>query len=131
MKRLAFAALLLAACGGDDGGSVTPDAATTTPDSGTAAKVVAVTCPATPAATVMAVNGTDAYMPMSTTISVGQIVRFQISSFHDVTPNTIAPLTDPAIQVSPGQTKCLQFNQAGTYGFYCSPHGFTGSITVN
>ena len=129
MTRLALAALLLAACGGDDGGSVTPDAATQTTDAA-AARVVSVTCPATPAATVMTVNSSDSYMPMATTVSVGSIVKFQMSSSHDVTPNPIGGMTDNAIAVTFGQTKCLQFNQAGTYGFYCSPHGFTGTITV-
>jgi plastocyanin len=125
-----YRALVLAgltACAGDEpttGPSV--DAAV---DSAPLPAVVAVTCPASPAATVRTVDGTDLYMPMSTSIAAGGIVQFVMSSLHDVAPN---PLTtsDPAIVVGYGQTKCLQFNKPGTYGFYCTPHGFAGTVTV-
>jgi plastocyanin len=130
MTRLALAVLLLAACGGDDGGGmVTPDAANLV-DAAPTAKVTAVTCPATVAATVMSTNASFSYMPMATTIPVNGIVKFVMSTEHDVAPNPIAAMTDPGLVVGFGQTKCLQFTQAGTYGFLCTPHGFVGTVTV-
>lgn len=121
--------LAVVACG-DDGGTGMPiDSAGSGMDMA-AAKVVAVTCPATPAATVTTVNSTDAYMPMNTTISVGGVVRFVMSSGHNVEPNPIAPSSDPATRVDFGETKCLRFDAAGTYGIYCSTHSFAGTITV-
>src|SRR5262245_55222557 len=51
-----------------------PDAAI---DAAITATVVAVTCPATPAAAITANDNNDTtYMPSSVTISVGQIVKF-------------------------------------------------------
>lgn len=127
MNRVAaLAVATLAACGDDGGGGTVADAAV---DTGMAAKVATVQCPASPAATVMTVNGTDSYMPMASTIPVGGVVRFVMSNTHDVAPNPIGT-TDSAIVVGFGQTKCLQFNQAGTYGFYCSAHSFAGTVTV-
>lgn len=101
-----------------------------TADAAPANKVIAVTCPATPAATVMTMNGATTYMPPQTTIGVNDIVKFVMSTEHDVEPNPLTT-TDPGIMVNFGETKCLQFTQAGTYGFYCGPHGFVGTITVN
>src|SRR5688500_4660660 len=105
MKRLALLfPMILVGCG-DDGGTGTPmDSGGSNTDM-MAAKVVAVTCPGTPAATVTTVNTTDAFMPMNTTISVGGIVRFVMSSGHNVEPNPIAPMSDPATRVGFGETK--------------------------
>jgi plastocyanin len=99
-------------------------------DAAMAAKVVAVTCPATPAATVMTTNAVDAFMPMNTTISVGGVVRFVMSTNHNLEPNPIAPMSDPATRVDYGETKCLRFDAAGAYGIYCAAHSFAGTITV-
>jgi plastocyanin len=121
-----LALAVLSACGGDEPSTTKADAAV---DSAPLPKVVAVTCPVSPAATVRTVEGTDLYMPMSTSISAGGIVRFEMSISHDVAPNTLTT-TDPALVVGLGQTKCLQFNQAGTYGFYCTPHGFAGTVVA-
>lgn len=126
MKRLAAVALVVAACGDDGGMPVAPDARMIDASTHT---VQTVTCPASPAAMVMTTNAVDAYMPNAVTISVNQIVRFQMSGDHDVTPNPLGT-TDPGLVVDGGQTKCLQFTQAGTFGFFCTPHGFTGTITV-
>ena len=124
---VALAACAFAACGGDDGGG---GGLTDGGNQADAAGAVAeVTCPSTPDATVTTTNMVDAYMPMATTISVNGVVKFVMASSHNVTPNTITT-TDPAISVNFGQTKCLRFAQAGTYGFYCMPHGFSGTITV-
>ena len=126
MRQYALIAFVFAAACGDDGMTVMADAKLI---DATAGKVVAVTCPASPAATVTTSNTVDAYSPMSTTIPAGGIVRFVMSSGHDVAPNPITT-TDPALVVGFGQTKCLQFNQAGTYGFFCSAHSFAGTVTV-
>jgi plastocyanin len=127
MTRLAVAALLLAACGGDDGGGGTADAAKM-PD-GNANKVVAVTCPGTPDATITVSAGGGAYMPMATTVPVNAVVKFVMTATHDTKPNTLTT-TDPGIVVGFGETKCLRFTATGTYGFFCSAHSFAGTVTV-
>jgi plastocyanin len=130
MTRLILAAALLAACGGDDGGgSATPDAAM--PDGAVNTnKVVTVTCPATPDAMVTVTSGGGAYMPMATTIAVNGVVKFVMTATHDAKPNTLTT-TDPGLSVGFGETKCLKFTQAGTFGFYCTNHSFAGTVTVN
>jgi plastocyanin len=130
MKRFALLfPLALFACG-DDGGTGTPvDSAGSNTDM-SSATVMSVTCPGTPNATVMTVNTTDAYMPMATTIPVGGVVKFMMSSLHNVEPNPIAATTDPGTRVGYGETKCLKFTAAGTYGIYCATHSFAGTITV-
>ena len=117
-------ALSFVACG-DDGGSTPP---VDSPTGGGA--VQAVTCPATPDATVTTTDGSFVYSPMNTTISVNQVVRFMMSSTHDVKPNSTAGNTDAALDVGLGQTKCFKFTLANTYNFRCSPHGFVGSVVV-
>ncbi|HEY5949887.1 MAG TPA: plastocyanin/azurin family copper-binding protein [Kofleriaceae bacterium] len=128
MTRFALAALLFAACGGDDGGGVTADAAKT-PDAATN-KVVAVTCPTTADATVMTTNGSFSFMPAATPLALNGVVKFVMSSEHNVVPNTIAPMTDPGLMVNFGETKCLKFTAVGTFGFACGPHSFAGTVTV-
>ena len=130
MSRFVLPVLLLVACGGDDGGMVTPDAAKLI-DAAPTNKVMTVTCPATPDATVMTTNASFSYMPMATTIPANGVVRFVMSSDHDVAPNPIAAMTDQGLKVGFGQTVCLKFTTAGTYGFLCTPHGFVGTVTVN
>lgn len=119
----------MAACGDDGGGMTVADAAVSI-DASTN-KVVEIACPALPAATVMTVNTNDtSYMPSATTIAVGGIVKFVMSTFHDAGPNPIAT-SDPGLVVGFGATKCLKFNSVGTFGFFCSAHAFAGTITVN
>ena len=77
--------------------------------------------------TVRTEDGTDAYEPAATTITVGQAIAFEMASTHNVVPVA----SDPGLTVGFGQTKCLLFTVAGTYNFKCGPHGFTGTITVN
>jgi plastocyanin len=116
----------MAACGGgggnSDGGH--PDAS---PD-GPVVKVMALSsCPATVGATVM--DSATMFIPMSSTIQAGGVVKFVITSEHFVIPN-VGTTTDSALMVSRGETKCFKFNVVGTYGFACGVHGFIGTITV-
>src|ERR1044072_4061179 len=127
MKRLLLAALVLAACGGDDGGGTTTDARPA--DTGATNKVQTVTCPTTADATVMTTDASSSYMPMTTTVPKGAVVKFVTSPTHDVAPNTIGT-SDPGLVVGFGQTKCLKFTESGTFGFYCTTHSFSGTITV-
>lgn len=130
MIRFALAVALFAACGGDDGGGmVTTDAAKMI-DAAPVNKVMTVTCPATVNAMVMTVNTSFSFMPMATTVPVGGIVKFMMSTDHNVAPNPMSGSTDAGIMVGFGQTACLKFTQAGTYGFLCTPHGFVGTVTV-
>lgn len=69
-------------------------------------------------------------MPMTTTIAVGGVVKFIMSTTHNVVPNPIAPMSDPGTTVDYGETKCLRFDQAGAFGIYCATHSFAGTITV-
>jgi plastocyanin len=128
MTRVALAALFVAACS-DPGGGGTADAPNTI-DMNTN-KVVPVTCPATADATVMTTNTSFTFMPMNTSVPNNAVVKFMMSSDHNVVPNPIAPMTDPGLTVSFGETKCLKFTQAGSYGFACGPHGFVGTVTIN
>lgn len=94
------------------------------PDAITAVETVA--CPTTPDAVVTI---SSVYVPMVTTITAGQIVKFTTPSFHDVTPNAGQ---DPGIHVGFSQAaECKKYTVAGTYSFHCSVHGFMGSVVVN
>lgn len=70
------------------------------------------------------------YQPMNTEISVDGVVKFVMSpgSGHNVLPQ---PGGDPGLVVPFGETRCLQFTMAGTFGFRCGPHGFIGTVIVN
>jgi plastocyanin len=81
-----------------------------------------------PTATVATAN--FMFTPMSTTITVGQVVKFQMESSHDVGPDS-STTTDGGLNVGFGATACLKFSKAGTFGFICTAHNFKGSITVN
>jgi plastocyanin len=129
MKRLAFVLLALAACGGDDNNS-TPDAPPVSIDA-PPSTVQAVTCPTTPAATVM--TSGSAYAPMTTNITQGQIVQFVMPASHNVVPgHNVADgtIADTGLNVNFNETKCFMFTQTGMYGFHCGPHSFNGTIVV-
>jgi len=122
---VSFAFVVLGACsgGGHDGGVT--DATTET-----SAHVVAVDCATSPPVQTIATVGageTGMYSPTSVTISIGQVVRFVLTTDHNVTPNVG---TDAAVSVDFGVTKCLRFDTSGTYAFHCSTHGFQGSVVV-
>jgi len=122
MYRILMFSLLTSAvavaCGSDD--PATADAA----DEADAAPPTAemVTCPGMPDATVT----TDgfAYSPVTTTISVGEVVRFTPASDHDVNSES------NDFSVGFGGTACFRFDVVGSYGFECTPHQFTGTIIV-
>lgn len=127
MKRLAFALIALAACGGDDSNTTIDGMGS---GSGSAAnKVVEVTCPTTADAMVTVNAGGTAYVPMMQTVPVMAVVKFEMTPLHDTNPNMLTT-TDPGLKVGFGQTKCLKFTATGTFGFFCSAHSFAGTITV-
>lgn len=126
MKRFAIL-LVLAACGGDDNTSIDAPKSIDAPPSA----IQAVTCPATPAATVM--TSGFMYSPMSSTITQGQIVQFVMPASHNVVPGHVpsdSALADSALTVNFSETKCFMFTSPGTYGFHCGPHSFNGTIVV-
>ncbi len=122
--------MLLAACGGGDGTPAKMDAAKM--DAAKIATVVTVDCATTTAAaTVLEMDNVAAFMPMASSITMGQVVKFTTSSIHNVKPNPIAAMTDSGLDVTFNTTKCLRFTATGTFGFMCSVHGFAGTVTVN
>jgi plastocyanin len=123
MRHLISFALIsfAAACGGDDGMTAMPDA----PPAATIARVDP--CPGTPDATVITTVA-NMYMPMATTITQGQVVKFTMNAAHDVAPNSAA---STGLVVPLGGDRCYRFTSPGAYSFKCTPHGFTGTITVN
>ncbi|MBL8621867.1 MAG: hypothetical protein JNK64_11205 [Myxococcales bacterium] len=110
-----FAALCLAACGGDDAG---------TPIDAAPSSVMTVACgTSTPVATFTAPSFT-AFSPTSATIAVGDVVEFQMPAAHN------AVSTTGLFRVDFGVTACLKFTAAGTFPFKCEPHQFTGTVVV-
>jgi plastocyanin len=109
-------------CGSSDTKTATPDAKG--PDAMVSATVaMMVACPATPDATVVTTG--FAYTPASTTITLNQIVKFEMPGTHDVNSG------NKGFDTPLGGTKCFQFTKAGTHAFNCTPHNFTGKIIVN
>lgn len=123
MRALAF--VLLAACGGGSG----DDDDTPPADTGNNDPRVEMVSPCTGESATINTLSTR-FDPMTVTISAGQIVKFANEVEHDIKP-ALSGDTDPALLVPEGQTRCFKFNDAGTYGFRCSVHGFVGSVTVN
>lgn len=127
MIRLVFLALALGtiACGSSNN---TQADAKVFKDAPGGATVMSVTCPATPAATITTSNTAFVYSPNAATITQGQVVKFVMSSTHNVVPN--ASSSDSGLNVDFGATTCLMFTHTGTFGFHCAPHGFMGTVTV-
>jgi plastocyanin len=125
MKKAFISALMFAAaCGSSSSGDDDDVPADTAQQQSTIETVT----PCTGESATVITQAASVYVPKDTTISVGQIVKFEMNPMHDVAPKTAAD--DPNLKVGLGQTKCLKFTAAGTFNFKCSPHGFTGSITV-
>lgn len=134
---LAPAALLVVACG-DDGGSTPPidapaaidapatDAPTT---DAPAATVVEVACAGATIASEVTAPGFS-FTITDPTIAVDAIVRFSMPGSHSAVSGSPAGTSDGQFTVSFNETKCFRFTAAGTYPFWCNPHQFTGTITV-
>jgi plastocyanin len=109
-----------------------PDAAidaTPPPDAMTSVREVA--CTGNPAATIGISTGGDAFMPAAVIINANDVIRFDpAGTLHDMTSGT-GGLPDGEFATTTSQVACLRFTQAGTFAFYCSIHGFTGTVTVN
>ena len=132
MKYAVLLVSVLAACSSDSSSTTKMDAPGSGSGSGSGAnKVTTVACAgATIAATVTTGVATEMkYTPMATTITAGQIVEFKMGGAHNVRPSLT--IGDPGLRVEFGADTCLKFSSAGTFGFYCQPHGFTGTVTVN
>ncbi|MEO8702715.1 MAG: hypothetical protein ABI867_21910 [Kofleriaceae bacterium] len=125
MSKLTFvlAVATLSACGGG-GGDDDDDVQIDAPPS-TLQEVNP--CPGTTDATVLT-TGAFAFMPKDTTITQGQVIKFDMDPSHDVAPTGN---TDATLRVPLGGTKCFRFTAPGAFSFKCTPHGFTGSVTVN
>jgi plastocyanin len=124
MRSTWLVILVVAACETGGGEGVPVDAA---PDVAVVPVVALSSCPATVATTIM--DSPTAFIPKDSTLAIGDVAKFVITSEHFVIPNTLKT-TDPALMVNRGQTKCFQFNATGTYNFLCGVHSFPGSIIV-
>ena len=98
-----------------------------TPDSPTSVAVAAVTsvdC-ASAAPSVTVTTPGFRFEPKASTIAVGEVVKFDPGDGHDVVSDVAGQFT-----VDLGGAACFRFDQVGTFGFHCRPHGFTGTIEV-
>jgi plastocyanin len=125
MRPLAFV-FVVAACGGGGGnppgGDDVPD-----PDAPEGAAIEETSC-GNESASVTSLG--TRFDPTSVTIDVGQIVSFEagnVGEQHTIIPNGAG---STGLEVGEGQTKCFQFNEAGTFGFRCMTHGFVGTVVV-
>jgi plastocyanin len=132
MKLAVTLATILAACGSGDDGTTQKDAAGSGSGSNVAASVSVVTCTGTPPV-VSTDSDTAMHYTYSTTtppsIAVGSMVEFKLTPAHNVAPALTG--SDPGLKADYGADICLKFTKAGTFGFYCTTHGFAGSVTVN
>lgn len=94
--------------------------------------IVRVTCPSGAHLTVTidttSITPKYVFTPNTQSINQNDIVEFVTTATHDVFPDTGV---DPGIHVPFSQDACRQFTAKGTFGFHCSIHQFTGSLTVN
>lgn len=121
MRWTLAAAILAAACAGEPttGPDPTVDAA---PDAPPPA-IEEVSCTGvTPVETITTAGGE--YFPSTTTVAVGDVVKFELSAGHT------AHSFDDLFEIDQGAFACLRVNAAGEHRFYCAVHGFTGSIVA-
>ena len=116
MKLAAF--VLLCACS-----SPPPEEAPAAPDAGAEPVTQLASCSgATIAATITTVG--FAYSPTAVTVKVGDVVEIHPSSDHD------AVATDGSFSVGFGVDACLRMDEPAVHDFFCEPHHFHGTITV-
>jgi plastocyanin len=115
-----FIALELTLASACSDSAATVDAPTAIDAPVVAAKVV--TCPAAPMFKV-GVTG-QSYVPAMQTVPAGSIVEIKASIDHS------AKSLENLFLVDFGTTACVQFNTPGLYKFFCTAHGFVGSVTV-
>jgi plastocyanin len=119
--RMLATMLFLVGCGGGGGGS-SVDAAPDVPD----VPLIRVDpCPATVDQEITA--EVDRFVPMTATIAVGKVVKYELSTAHQLVPfpDTPADLTVPA-----NTTRCFKFLKPGTYRYFCKFDSFAGSVVV-
>jgi plastocyanin len=140
LASIVFALAIPACGGGDDGGDDTSGDDTaddTGDDSGddtsgqpdappATAAVESVTCPAEGTEDALVITMNSMFVPMTTTITVDEIVRFETEGSHNVESTT----SGEDFGVGFGQVGCFRFTEAGDYTFRCAPHGFTGTVVV-
>lgn len=134
----------VAACGGDDTSTPPIDAAgnpdgasidspTVTPDAASpdaAPSVVQeVACAGASIASTVTTLGSS-YSITQASVPLNSVVQFTMPGSHNAVSGETAGTADGQFLVNFGETKCLRFTAAATYGFFCGPHQFTGSITV-
>ncbi len=94
--------------------------------------VQVVQCPGNPDLTIGVNTGGSAFMPSTGTINANGVVRFDPGgTFHNMTSGTPPNSPNGLFATPNSQVACLRFTVAGSFPFYCSIHGFTGTITVN
>lgn len=118
---LLLSALVMSLAAACSDGTATVDAPVKIDAPVVAAKVV--TCPTTPPMFKVGVSGSQ-YLPAMQTVPAGAIVEFKTSADHS------AKSLENLFQIDYATTNCVQFNTPGLYKFYCTAHGFVGSVTV-
>ena len=126
---------LIACGGGGDGGKdgatvdgpprdAAPDAPTDAPTA-----VRRVDCPTMPDATITTNN--FAFMPLTVSINVNEIVMLMPEDIHSVIPHPSKP-SDPGLRNgATGEVRCVQFTEVGTFNYRCGPHAsMEGVVTV-
>ena len=88
------------------------------------------------AATVNVSIGDFFFSPQTATINVGDTVKWTNNGFfsHTTTSGTSCPTSDGKWDsglLSNGHSFSVTFTQAGTFQYFCTPHCFTGTVTVN
>jgi len=111
--------VLLASCGGDDGGAVI-DAPPGIDGSPLMASVVS--CAGVNAPVIM--TSGFAYSPTSTTVSLNTVVKFTMPIDHNALSN------DGLFTAGFNADTCVRFESLGTFRFHCVPHAFIGSVVV-
>jgi plastocyanin len=116
--KLAALLLLVAACG-----SPAPSDDSAAPDGHAEPVTRLASCSGVNIAATITTVG-FAYSPTAVTVNVGDVVEIHPGTDHD------AVATDGSFSVGFGVDACLQMNEAAVHDFFCEPHRFHGTITV-